>query len=156
MFRFTWQDDDTYIPYITNPIIWVGAAPGTLTATTAFDATKDIRAFLEGLGLETSKVDIAYREAVPVPLSGPGPPLFPPSEYGEPLMEVIDNFSVALSLPIAGLETGIQGTMGAYFHAGDRLFAIATRHNLFSDKESNEEYRYHGTQVCSLLFLDLC
>lgn len=129
--------------YTTNPTIWVGVAPGALTATAAFDVTKDIRAFLDGLNV--TKIDIAYRETVPKSSPGHGSALFPTVEDGEPLKEVIDNVSVALSLPISGLKTTMQGTMGPYFHAGNRLFAVTVRHNLFRPEAGNAEYRYHGS-----------
>ncbi|KIJ11038.1 hypothetical protein PAXINDRAFT_101831, partial [Paxillus involutus ATCC 200175] len=129
--------------YTTNPTIWVGVVPGALTATAAFDVTKDIRAYLDGLNV--TKIDIAYRETVPKSSPGHGPALFPTIEDGEPLKEVIDNVSVALSLPISGLKTTMQGTMGPYFHAGNRLFAVTVRHNVFRPEASNAEYRYHGS-----------
>jgi len=129
--------------YTTNPTIWVGVVPGALTATAAFDVTRDIRAYLDGLNV--TKIDIAYRETVPKSSPGHGPALFPIIEDGEPLKDVIDNVSVALSLPISGLKTTMQGTMGPYFHAGNRLFAITVRHNVFRPEASNAEYRYHGT-----------
>ena len=136
--------------YTTNPTIWVGVAPGALTATAAFDVTKDIRAFLDGLNV--TKIDIAYRETVPKSSPGHGPALFPTIEDGEPLKEVIDNVSVALSLPISGLKTTMQGTMGPYFHAGNRLFTVTVRRNLFRPEAGNAEYRYHGTFAFDLSF----
>ena len=128
--------------YTTNPTIWVGVVPGALPATAAFEVTKDIRAFLDGLNV--TKIDIAYRETVPKSSLGHGPALFPTIEDGEPLKEVIDNISVALSLPISGLKTTMQGTMGPYFHVGNRLFAVTVRHNMFHPNAGNAEYRYHG------------
>ncbi len=139
--------------YTTNPTIWVGIVPDALTATAAFNVTKDIRAFLDGLNV--TKIDIAYRETVPKSSTGHGPALFPTIEYDEPLKEVIGNVSVALSLPISGLTTTMQGTMGPYFHAGNRLFAITVRHNLFRPEAGNAEYRYHSTFAFNLSICDV-
>ncbi|CAE6530617.1 unnamed protein product [Rhizoctonia solani] len=130
--------------YTTNPTIWVGVAPDTLTAAVAFEVTKDIRAFLDGLNV--TNIDIAYRETLPKSSPGHGPALFPTIEDGEPLKEVIDNVSIALSLPISGLKTTMQGTMGPYFHVGNRLLAVTARHNVFHPEASNAEYRYNASR----------
>ncbi|KEP49280.1 hypothetical protein V565_103710 [Rhizoctonia solani 123E] len=130
--------------YTTNPTIWVGVAPDTLTAAVAFEVTKDIRAFLDGLNV--TNIDIAYRETLPKSSPGHGPALFPIIEDGEPLKEVIENVSVALSLPISGLKTTMQCTMGPYFHVGNRLLAVTARHNVFRPEASNAEYRYNASR----------
>lgn len=139
--------------YTTDPTIWVGVAPGSLTATAAFNVTKDIRAYLDGLNV--TRIDIAYRETVPRSSLGHGPALFRTIEDGEPLKEVIDNVSVALSLPISGLRTTMQGTMGPYFRVGNRLFAVTVRHNLFRSEAGNAEYRHPGTFALDLSIRDL-
>lgn len=135
--------------YTTNPTIWVGLTPSALTATAAYNVTKDIRAFLNSLNI--TKIDIAYRETVPTSSFAHGPALLPIVEDGEPLKDVIDNVSVALSLPISGLGTPMQGTMGPYFRVGNRLLAITVRHNLLSIEAANNEYRYHGTLAIDLI-----
>ncbi|PIL25967.1 hypothetical protein GSI_11721 [Ganoderma sinense ZZ0214-1] len=127
--------------HYTNPTIWIGVLPDTLIAAVAHESSKDIRAFLDSL--QVQNVDIAYRESVYTTLSGHGPALYRPVEVGDPLKDVIDNVSVALSLPIAGRKTTMQGTLGPYFRAGNKLYAITVRHNLFSDIGDNELYRYH-------------
>ncbi|KAL4253026.1 hypothetical protein ABKN59_002207 [Abortiporus biennis] len=127
--------------YTTDPTIWVGVAPDTLTATVAFNVTKDIRAFLDSLN--ATKIDIAYRETVPNSSSVHGPVLFPAIEsIIDPLKDIVDNVSVALSLPISGRRTSVTGTMGPYFRVGNRLLAITVRHNIFHPKSANTEYRY--------------
>ena len=73
-----------------------------------------------------------------------GPALFSPIEDGDSLKDLIDNVSVALSLPIAGRKTTMQGTLGPYFHVGDKLYAITVRHNVFVLNGDNDEYHYHG------------
>ena len=129
--------------YYTNPTIWVGVVPETLSAAVAHESAKEIRAVLESL--QVQHVDIAYRESVCKSLLGHGPALFAPVEDGHPLKDIIDNVSVPLSLPIAGRKTTMQGTLGPYFHVGDKLFAITVRHNLFPADGDNQLYRYHGT-----------
>ena len=129
--------------YYTNPTIWIGVVPETLSAAVAHESATEIRAVLESLQIQ--RVDIAYRESVCKSLPGHGPALFAPVEDGHPLKDVIDNVSVPLSLPIAGRKTTMQGTLGPYFHVGDKLFAITVRHNLFLADGDNELYRYHGT-----------
>ncbi|KAH9047158.1 hypothetical protein EDB84DRAFT_1264204 [Lactarius hengduanensis] len=128
--------------HYTNPTIWIGVLPETLTGAVAHESSKDIRAFLDSL--QVQNVDIAYRESVYKILSGHGPALFPPVEdYDDPLKDVIDNVSVPLSLPIAGRRTTMQGTLGPYFRVGDKLYAITVRHNVFLPNEDNELYKYH-------------
>lgn len=48
--------------HYTNPTIWIGVVPGTLTGATAQKSSKDIRAFLDSL--QVQNIDIAYRESV--------------------------------------------------------------------------------------------
>lgn len=38
----------------------------------------------------------------------------------------------------------MQGTLGPYFRAGDKLYALTVRHNVFMLNGDNEEYHYHG------------
>lgn len=127
--------------HYTNPTIWIGVYPGTFTGAVMHNSAKDIRVFLDSLHVQ--KIDIVYRESIYMPLSG-GPVLFSPVEDDDSLKNVIDNVSVALSIPIAGLRTTMQGTLGPCFHVGDKLFAITARHNLFVLNGDNDEYRYHG------------
>ncbi|KAI9430420.1 hypothetical protein H4582DRAFT_2121947 [Lactarius indigo] len=126
--------------HYTNPTIWIGVLPETLTGAVAHESSKDICAFLDSLRVQN--VDIAYRESVYKTLSGHGPALFRPVEDGDPLKDIIDNVSVPLSLPIAGCETNMQGILGPYFHVGAKLYAITVRHNILPN-EDNELYRYH-------------
>ncbi|KAI9430418.1 hypothetical protein H4582DRAFT_1860259 [Lactarius indigo] len=134
--------------HYTNPTIWIGVLPETLTGAVVHESSKDIFAFLNSL--QVQNVDIAYRESVYKTLPGHGPALFRPVEDGDPLKDIIDNVSVPLSLPIAGCETTMQGTLGPYFHVGDKLYAITVRHVLFPN-EDNELYRYHGTFLLDTL-----
>ncbi|KAH9047443.1 hypothetical protein EDB83DRAFT_1461953 [Lactarius deliciosus] len=127
--------------HYTNPTIWIGVLPETLTGAVAHESSMDIRAFLDSL--QVQNVDIAYRESVYKTLSGHGPALFPPVEDDDPLKDVIDNVSVPLSLPISGRRTTMQGTLGPYFRVGDKLYAITVRHNVFLPNEDNELYKYH-------------
>ncbi|EJC99999.1 uncharacterized protein FOMMEDRAFT_142497 [Fomitiporia mediterranea MF3/22] len=127
--------------HYTNPTIWIGVLPETLTGAVAHESSKDIRAFLDLL--QVQNVDIAYRESVYKTLPSHGPALFRPVEDGGPLKDVIDNVSVPLSLPIAGRKTTMQGTLGPYFCVGNKLYAITVRHNVFLLNGDNESYRYH-------------
>lgn len=130
--------------YWSAPTIWIGVVPDTLVRSLACHASKDILALL--ISLDIHNIDIAFREAVSRPLSR-DQSLLPPAEDGDPIQNVIDNVSVALSIPIAGLTTNMQGTLGPYFHFGDKLFAITVRHNLFVLNEDNSEYRYNGVSI---------
>ena len=125
--------------YYSNPTIWVGVLPNTITASSAFDATKGIRAFLDGLNV--TNVDIAYRETIPKSLFGPT--LYAPVDVFDHLRDFIDPVSVALGVPIAGLQTTMQGTMGPYFHVDKTLYAITARHILFHVEADNDEYTFH-------------
>ncbi|KAH7881699.1 hypothetical protein F5I97DRAFT_1291768 [Phlebopus sp. FC_14] len=127
--------------HYTNPTIWIGVLPDTLTGSAAYDAAKDIRAYLNELPVQN--IDIAFREAKFKFLTGHGPALYRASEDGDALQPVIDNLSVPLSLYIAGKKTTMQGTLGPYFHANNKLYAITVRHNLFTLDDDNAEYRYN-------------
>ncbi|KIY61612.1 hypothetical protein CYLTODRAFT_495169 [Cylindrobasidium torrendii FP15055 ss-10] len=127
--------------HYTNPTIWIGVEPDSLTGAEAHKSSEDICAYLDSLGAQN--IDIAFRESFYRPLSH-GPPLFKPcDDFLEPLWPVSDNVSVALSLPIAGYKTAIAGTLGPYFHDGSNLYAITVRHNIFSPYWSNSSYSYH-------------
>lgn len=130
----------------TNATVWVAVLPDSLSGARAFELTTRIRQFLNGV--TTTRVDIAFRESIAQPLAGQ--PLYRPLETGDYLKQFIDNVSVALSIPIAGRRTAMQGTLGPYFHHNNRLYAITARHNLFLANHGNAEYRYHRE---STLFL---
>ncbi|KAG9016342.1 hypothetical protein FRB90_003216 [Tulasnella sp. 427] len=127
--------------YYTNPTIWIGVLPDTLSGAVAHDSSKDILAFLDSV--QVQNIDIAYRESLYMPAHGPA--LFPPVEDGHSLKDVIDNVAVALSLPIAGRRMTMQGTLGPYFCVGDKLYAITVRHNVFVLNGDNDEYHFHDS-----------
>lgn len=135
--------------YYTNPTIWIGVVPETLTGAVAHESAKDIRTFLDSLPAQN--IDIAYRESVYKTSPGHGPGLFKPVEDGDPLKELIDNVSVPLSLSIAGRKTTMQGTLGPYFHVGNKLYAITVRHNVFLRDGDNELHRHHGKSLLDAL-----
>jgi len=87
--------------HTTNPTIWVGVLPDTLTGAVAHESATKILGLLKELGI--AGVDVAYRESVARFLHGPD--LFAPVLDLDPLKDVIDNLSTPLSLPIAGRKT---------------------------------------------------
>ena len=115
--------------------------PDTLTGEVANHSANDILELLKKDGI--TDVEVAYRETKAKFSAGPG--LFSPVSGLDPLKDVIDNLSNALSLPIAGLKTNMQGTLGFYFWFGDELYAVTARHVIFKDSEPNYEYNYVGT-----------
>ena len=133
--------------FVSNPTVWIGVIPDSLTATAASDVAKGIRHYLDGL--DVGRIDIAFREGKFKFLAGPA--LYSPVDDGDALKPVIDNVSVTLSLSIQGLKTAMQGTLGPYFCANGNLYAITVRHNLFLLDDNNEEYRYNRTFTCSLI-----
>jgi hypothetical protein len=124
--------------HTTLPTIWVGVLPGTLTGAVAQESATEILELLEQHGI--TGVDVAYRESV-TGLSR-GPDLFAPVSDHDPLKDVIDNLSTPLSLPIAGRDTTMQGTLGFYFRVENELYAGTARHVLFMDEEGNSTYKY--------------
>jgi hypothetical protein len=126
--------------YITPVTIWVGVMPDTTTSEQAHNSSRDILNLLKQYNI--TDVDVAYRESE-VKFSG-GPELFVPVSDLDPLKDVIDSLSSPLSLPIAGLKTKMQGTLGFYFRIGEDLYAVTARHVLFKDNEANVEYNYVG------------
>ena len=128
--------------YYTNPTIWIGVLPNSLTGAVAHESSEDIRAFLESL--HVLNVETAYRESTYKTFSDHGPTLYPPSDDGEALKDVIDNVSVPLSIPIASRTTALQGTLGPYFHVGKKLYAITVRHIFFWPDEDSQLYHYNG------------
>ena len=130
----------------TDPTVWIGVLPDTLSGARAFELTTRIRLFLDGV--TTTRVDIAFRESIVQPLAGP--PLYRSLESGDYLERSIDNVSVALSIPIAGRRTPMQGTLGPYFRHNNRLYAITARHNLFLANDGNAEYRYRRASTSFL------
>jgi hypothetical protein len=132
--------------YYTDATLWIGILPDTLTGTRAFELTQKIRTFLNDL--KVTRVDIAFRESIAQPLVGNGPALYAPVETGDPLKEFIDNASVAISLPISGRKTTMQGTLGPYFQCNNKLYAITARHNLFLANDGNAPYKYNSKSTC--------
>jgi len=130
--------------HYTNATVWIGVLPDTMNGTRAHELTKEIRTFLDGLHFD-AKVDIAFRESMAKSLVANGPKLYAPVDSGDPLQDVVDNVSVALSIPISGRKTTMQGTMGPYFHHDGKLYAITARHNLFLANDGNAEYKYKST-----------
>lgn len=144
------QPDYDEIPHLkrfervhtTPATIWIGVMPNTTTAEEAYRSSRDILDLLAQHNV--TDVDIAYRESE-VTFSG-GPALFAPRRrYFDPLTDVIDSLSSALSVPISPLRMDTQGTLGFYFKAGNDLYGVTTRHVLFKDYEPNIEYNYVGT-----------
>jgi len=127
--------------FVSNPTVWIGMLPDSLTATGAHDVAKGIRDYLNGLQVEN--IDIAFREKKFKFLAGPA--LYRPVEEGDALQTVIDDVSVALSLSIRGFKTSMQGTLGPYFRVDKKLYAITVRHNLFPLDDDNAEYRFNRT-----------
>ncbi|KAI0316724.1 hypothetical protein OF83DRAFT_1292608 [Amylostereum chailletii] len=92
--------EDGMTHYITPPTIWIDVLPDTLHAELAHETAR------RSPGLSSSTT-----------LSR-GPALFGPVGDLDALKDLIDNISTPLSLPIAGLRTQAQGTLGFYFRVG--------------------------------------
>lgn len=129
--------------FYSNPTVWIGVLPDSLTATGAKDVAKGIRNYLDAL--DADRIDIAFRDKKFKFLAGPA--LHSPVKGGHALQPVINNVSVPLSLSIQGVKTPMQGTLGPYFHVGNKLYAITVRHNVFTLDNDNAEYRYHRTFI---------
>jgi len=129
--------------YYTNPTIWIGVLPLTLTTRRASELNLQIRAYLDQLGV--TNVDIAFRESVVQPMARHchGPELYGPTVIGDDLEDTIGNVSTALGLPIGGFDSIVQGTLGPYFQHNNKLYAITARHNLLKLMEGNDAYKYH-------------
>ena len=127
--------------FVSNPTVWIGVLPVSLTATGAHDAAKGIRDYLNGF--QAGNIDIAFRENI-FKISV-GPALYRSVEDGDALQPVIGNVSVALSLSIQAFKTSVQGTLGPYFRVGNKLYAITVRHNVLTLDDDNAEYRYNRT-----------
>lgn len=123
----------------TDATVWIGILADTLDYARALEMLGRIRSFINNVS--SVKVNIAFRESMAQPLVTQA--LYPPAEFGDYLCEFIDNVSVALSLPIAGRRTDMQGTMGPYFQWKGDLYALTARHNLFLSNDGNTEYIYH-------------
>lgn len=123
----------------TDATVWIGILADTLDYVRALEMLGRIRSFINNVS--SVKVNIAFRESMAQPLVTQA--LYPPAEFGDYLREFIDNVSVALSLPIAGRRTDMQGTMGPYFQWKGDLYALTARHSLFLSNDGNTEYIYH-------------
>lgn len=166
--RFKWRkrmgkwkkdvnNDDDALPHqlsengsdrYTNPTIWIGVLPETLSGALAHEVSQDILAYLDSLQVE--HVDVACRESVCKTLHGRrGPALHRPTGFDclvdDPLDGIIDSVSAPVGLPIAACRATIEGTLGPYFRVDDKLYAITARHNVFPLDWDNEDYSYSGT-----------
>src|SRR5258708_19766 len=119
--------------------IWIGVLPDSTTGDAAFNSSNDILQLLAKHDIHD--VDVAYRESVAQPLTGPV--LYAPVDDFHPLKDVIHWVTTALSLPIAGLKTlHMQGTLGFYFQVGEDLYGVTARHVLFPAEHGNLPYTY--------------
>ena len=125
----------------TDATVWIGILPDTLDYLRALEMLRRIRSFINNVSSLNVNVNIAFRESMAQPLLAQA--LYPPAEFGDYLRELIDNVSVALSLPIASRRTDMQSTMGPYFQWNGDLYALTARHNLFLYNDGNTEYIYH-------------
>ena len=127
--------------YTTPVTIWVGVLPDSTTGEQAYNSSRDILDLLKQYNI--TDIDVAYREST-VKFLGGTEPLVPVSGP-DPLKGVINSLSTPLNLPIAGLKTEMQGTLGFYFRVGEGLYAVTACHVLFIANEDNDEYNYVGT-----------
>ncbi|KAJ1306713.1 hypothetical protein OPQ81_007703 [Rhizoctonia solani] len=123
--RFRWEEPnaDGSSKIVTTPVtIWVGVLPDTLTGDIAFESPRDILQLLQEHSI--FNIDVAYRESVTRPLSGPE--LLAPVSDFHPPEDAIVPVTTALGMSIAGLKTPhMQGTLGFFFRVGRRqLFLL--------------------------------
>ena len=147
--RFRWEeqnsdgDRETVTSHVT---IWVGVLLDSTTSDAAFESSQDILTLLKQYDIHD--IDMAYCESVAQPFIGPE--LLAPVSDFDPLKDVIDWVTTALSLPIAGLKTlHMQGTLGFYFRVGDDLYGVTAHHVLFPTDQGNSPYTYVGMFVSS-------
>lgn len=151
--RFSWatnQNEHMFgeqeTRYVTPATIWVGVLPNSTSGARAQLVTQDILGVLQDF--DVHDVDIAWRESQHDLLSSE-PPLYPPASRFNRLRLLrgfIDPVSTSLSLPIAHAKNASQwGSLGFYFEAGEKLYAVTARHVLFKDvRGNNEPYKYIG------------
>ncbi|CAE6507643.1 unnamed protein product [Rhizoctonia solani] len=143
--RFRWekQKADGHSEMVISPVtIWIGVVPDSLNGDVAFESSTDILQLLEKHTIHD--IEVAYRESETKLLVGPE--LFAPVDDLNPLKDVIDPVTTALSLPIAGLNTPqVQGTLGFYFRAGESLYGVTARHVLFPEAQGNDPYTYNSS-----------
>ncbi|KAG8756942.1 hypothetical protein FRC11_004910 [Ceratobasidium sp. 423] len=141
--RFRWVEGDGKSPRKTvtsRPTIWVGVLPDSTTGDAAFHSAQEILQLLKSHGIED--IDVAYRESTARFLANS--PLLAPFNNLNPLKDVADWITTALSLPIAGLKTlYMQGTLGFYFIIGEDLYGVTARHVLFPEDQGNYSYTYN-------------
>ncbi|KAI9060051.1 hypothetical protein FKP32DRAFT_1085663 [Trametes sanguinea] len=124
--------------YTTPATIWVGVKPDSLTGEQAHSAAMEILDLL--IGHRVTDIEVAFRESEVQFCAGPQ--LFAPTADEDPLRGIVDSLSTTVGLPIAGMKTKMQGTLGFYFRAGDDLYAVAARHVLFKADDPNVEYNH--------------
>ncbi|KAG9006378.1 hypothetical protein FRB94_000842 [Tulasnella sp. JGI-2019a] len=140
--RFRWDEQNTdgdRETFTSRVTIWVGVLPDSTTGNAAFESSQDILNLLKKHNIHD--VDVAYRETVTHPLTGPE--LWAPVSDFHHLKDVTDWVTTALSLPIAGLKTlHMRGTLGFYFQANNDLYGVTARHVLFPTEQGNGPYTY--------------
>ena len=147
--RFRWDEQNTGSSNETvtsHVTIWDGVLPDSTIGDAAFESSQDILQLLDQH--DTDNIDVAYRESVAQPLTGPQ--LLAPVDDFYPLTDVADWVTTALSLPIAGLRTlHMQGTLDFYFRVGEDLYGVTAYHVLFPANQGNHPYTYVGTFASS-------
>ena len=118
----------------------------SITSNATFKFSQDILTLLKQYDIHD--IDVVYCESVAQPFTGLK--LLALISNLDPLKDVIDWVTTALSLPIAGLKMlHMQGTLGFYFQVGDDLYGVMGCHVLFPVNQGNSSYIYVGMFVSS-------
>ena len=139
------ENEDTLGP----AVVWIAVYPGSTSADTAHDVSKDILALLKLHGVDD--VEVEWHEAVTEKASGPA--LLPVVGSNDPTVNVRRHLTATLGIPIATAERAYedaQGTIGFFFHENldrkgmpsSKVYAVSSHHVL--RKNDREMFRFRG------------
>jgi len=152
--RYTSIDVARFITYgdkeeeIPGPVvIWVGVYPGSTTADTAHDSSKDILTLLKGYDIED--VEVEWRESI---YRSAGGSALLCSFDNLNTVDICGPITAALGVPIATSDRpDAQGTVGFYFHEGgnsDKVMGVTCHHVLFETTHlKNDPYEFKGADA---------
>ncbi|RDB20097.1 hypothetical protein Hypma_012780 [Hypsizygus marmoreus] len=152
------EDKDTLGPVV----VWIAVYPGSTSADTAHEVSKDILELLKRNGVED--VEVEWHEAVTEKAIGPALLCIVGSNHAT--VDVRRHLTSALGIPIATAEReeeDTQGTIGFFFHENHdrrgmpstKVYAVTNHHVLRKRDEEKYEFRGAGAprqyvRVCGL------
>ncbi|KAG9019671.1 hypothetical protein FRB90_011480 [Tulasnella sp. 427] len=124
-------------------VVWIALHTGKVTSEQCRNASPFILGILETHGVRGAEVE--WYENKVERLAGPS--LMPTVNATNPTYPYRRSYTAVLSLPVAAETRQVEdayGTVGIYFHVGQRVFATTNKHVLSPEDQLDQDYVYGG------------